>query len=230
MTGDDVDSAICREPLEIDDVPAGISSGSTVLVASAGDPTPTAVGLQLLCRFGQPDDVAFVVTTAASADQTIETYERCCPEAGQSALRVVDTCSKRQSVSAVYDETPVVFTPSSGDLERLLLAISELFETHTRPAGRRYLVVRSLTPILESSSTARVCEVLERLTGLRSETGLSLLGLDYTAHGEETMAALAKRVDGVLWVTCTSGDRLELEYQPSRGRHQSVMTGGKSYD
>lgn len=216
--------------MEIDDIPAGLSPGSTVLVASAGDPTRIAVGLQLLCQFGQPDDVAFVVTTTESADRTLETYDRCCSEVDQPALRLVDTNSTRHSVSAIYDETPVVFTPSPGDLERLLLGLSELFETHPHASERRHLLVRSLTPILDSSSTERVSAVLERITGLRSETGLSLLGLDYTAHGKETMAALAERVDGVLWVTCTSGDRLEIEYQPSRGRHQSVMTGGKSND
>jgi hypothetical protein len=90
--------------------------------------------------------------------------------------------------------------------------------------GNRHLVIRSLDPILNAAPTARVCRVLDRITGFRSERGLSLIGFQYTAHEEETMTAIAALVDGVLWVSQPSPDRLAFEYQSTRGRQsRSVL-------
>lgn len=205
-----------EEAFQTGEFPDSLATGSTVLVANAGDPAQSAVGLRLLCQYGQADDTALIVTTTESADQTIETHERLC-SSNRPSLGIVDTTSREQSVSALYGETPVVFTPSPGDLERLVIALSDLSGNGPSSSETRHLCVRSLTPILEQSSTSRVCQVLERVTGLRSETGLCLLGLDYTAHGEETMAAIAEQVDGILWVTQPTPTRLEFEYQPARG-------------
>ena len=58
--------------------------------------------------------------------------------------------------------------------------------------------------------------------------GLCLVGLDYTTHDEETMTALADHVDGVLWVTHPSPDRLEFEYQPTRSRYNRSLLSGES--
>lgn len=220
MTGGRSDVSTDREALQVDGFPDGLTAGSTVLVASAGDPSRYAVGLHVLRRYGTADDEALVVTTTDSVDRTVETHERLCPESDRPSLGVVDTTSKQQSVSVLYGETPVVFTPSSGDLERLVLALSDLSGNGPPTEGARHLVVRSLTPILETTSTARVCTVLERITGVRSESGLCLLGFDYTAHDEETMTTVAERVDGVLWVTQSGSDRLKLEYRPATGRHR----------
>lgn len=215
-----------RDGLQVDAFPAGLTVGSTVLVASAGDPSPYAVGLRALSRYGRDDESAVVVTTTESVDRTVDTYERLCPETNRPALGIVDTMSRQQSVSALYDETPVVFTPAPGDLERLVLALSELSDLRPSSAGVRHLVVRSLTPLLDAAPTTRVCRVLDRITGLPSETGLCLLGLDYTAHDEETMAALTRQVDGVLWATRTSSNRLELEYRQASGRYDRFSMGG----
>lgn len=207
------------EPVQVGAFPGGLTAGSTVLVATAGDPTRDAVGFRILCRYGTAGDTALVVTTGESVDPTIETFDRLCPDGERPSLGLVDTTSAEQSVSALYGGTPVVFTPSPGDLERLILALSELSGNAPPATGARHLLVRSLTPVLETASTARVCTVLDRITGIRSEAGLCLLGLDYTAHDEETMTALAGQVDGVLWVTRSPGDRLEFEYRPTSGRH-----------
>lgn len=72
--------------------------------------------------------------------------------------------------------------------------------------------------------------MLERITGVRSETGLCLLGLDYTAHDEETMAAITDIVDGVLWVTEPSPNRLEFEYQPTSGHYSRSIAEGNVDD
>jgi KaiC/GvpD/RAD55 family RecA-like ATPase len=212
--------------VQVDPFPEHLGRGSTVLVASAGDPTRHAVSLRILCAQGDAGDTALVVTTTESADRTIAVYETIDDATERPSLGIVDTTSEHQSISAPYGETPVVFTPSPGDHERLVMALSELSQ-RTRPtSGARHLVVRSLTPILEASSATRVRTVFERITGLRSETGLGLLGIDYTAHDEATIETVADLVDGVLWVTHPDPSRLAFDYQPTRGRHSGSEPDG----
>lgn len=204
-------------PANRDPFPEGFSAGASVLVASAGDPSQHAVDIRALCRYGSSTDRALIVTTTVNAEQTTETIAHFCSETERPALGFVETTSNQPSVAAIYDETPVQLTPSPGDLERLVVALTEL-STDSPPTDReRHLIVRSVTPLLEAASTVRVCRVLERISGLRTEGGLCLWGIDYTAHDEETMAAVTERVDGVLWVTQGDPDKLQLEYKPSRG-------------
>lgn len=212
------DNTVQPEALQADSLPDNLSAGSTLLVASADDPAAHAICLRILRRYGTGSDAAFVVTTTESADRTIETYTGLSETSDRPSLGIVDTTSEQQSVSALYGETPVVFTPSPGDLERLVLALSTLSDNMSPANGASHLVVRSLTPVLESAGTDDVCTVLDRIIGLRSETGLCLIGLDYMTHDEETMTALATHVDGILWVTRTDPDRLAFEYQPTRRR------------
>lgn len=206
-------------PLDV--VPDGLTTGSTVLVATAGDPSRSALGLRLLARFGTRDDTAVVVTTTESAERTVETFEEFRSAANHPSIGLVDTISEQQSVSARYDANPVVYTPSPSDLERLVMALSEVAGQFAPSAGDRHLLVRSLVPLLESTSTARVCSVLDRVTGFRSETGLAIVGLDYTETDEKTMTTVAERVDGILWATQGSSESVELTYRPARGRHAS---------
>jgi KaiC/GvpD/RAD55 family RecA-like ATPase len=205
------DSSLDQEALQIDAFPDGLTLGSTILIAGADDPSRYAVGLRALCQYGHVDDAAIVVTTTESADQTIETYEMIGPDSDQPSLSLVDTTSEQPSVAALYQEPPVVFIPSPDDLERLVLSLSDLTGSRSPSNGTRHLVIRSFTPVLKNASTARVCTVLERISGLRAGTDLCLLGLEYTAHDEETMAALAEQVDSVLWVTQASENHLEFE-------------------
>lgn len=213
--------------LQVDPLPERLNGGSTVLVASPGVPSQFAVGLRILHTEGAAADTALVVTTTESADRTIAVYDGLDGESDRPSLGLVDTTSEQQSVSAIYGETPVVFTPSPGDLERLVLALSDLTATPNPAGAARHLVIRSLTPIIAASSTTRVRTVLQRITGLRSESGLCLIGIDYTAHDEETMTAVADLVDGVLWVTQSASDRLTFEFRSSgRRRSRSVPGGG----
>lgn len=201
--------------------PDNFTRGSTVLIASAGNPSEYALDLHALSTFGEADDTALIVTTTGSADDTIETYDRLCPDENCPRLKLVDTTTEQQSVSALYEETPVVFTPSPDDLERLILALSELSGATPPRDGARHLAIRSLTPILDTTPTDRVCRVLERIQGLRSPTGLCLIGFDYTAHDQETLRALASEADGVLWVSQATDGRIEVEYQSRGDRHTS---------
>lgn len=209
-----------------DPFPDRFTTGTTILIASAGDPGKRAVDIRALCHYADPTDRAFIVTTTVSAEQTIETVDHVCAGTERPALGFVDTTSNQPSVSAIYDNTPVIFTPSPGDLERLVVALTELSGDSRPEHGDRHLVVQSLTPLLEAAPTAQVCRVLERISGLRTGSGLCLLGIDYTAHDEETMTAVTEHVDGVLWVADDGPDDLQLEYQPvRRSVTQPLYTG-----
>lgn len=201
-----------RAGWRMDTFPDDLSEGGSVLVASAGDPTRYAVDLHALCECGSGDDTAFVVTTTRSADTTLETYGRACPDGIRPRLRLVDTTARQPSVPSLYGEAATVFIPSPGDLERLVIALSDLSEATPPSDGARHLVMRSLTPILQEAPVDRVCTVLERVTGLRASAGVCLLGIDYTAHDEATLRSLAEQVDGILWVAESGETALEFDY------------------
>lgn len=220
------ESSTHYERVEVETFPDGLSSGSTILIAGAVDPSTYVLSLHALCQYGHTNETALVVTTLESADQTVNTYETICPDSDRPALNLVDTTSEQQYIPAVYEETPVVYIPSPSDLERLVLALSNLTEHRPSSNRARHLVVRSITPLLENSTTARVCTVLERITGLRTGNGLCLIGLDYTAHDEATMAALSKHVDSMLWVTKDVENRLELTFYPTQSHRTYSSTGG----
>lgn len=199
--------------------PETLTGDRTLLVACPGPPRRYALGLQALTTGADAADTAIIVTTTETATRTIETFETLAADAPQPTLKFVDASSPDQSLNAVYDETPVIFTPSPGDLERLTIALTDLTDRNRSGDGDRHLVVRSLTPILETTPTERVETVLERITGLRTSNGLCLLGIDYTAHDEDTLQRISEHTDGILWVTRSADGDLELDYQPSTGRY-----------
>lgn len=199
-------------------LPSILADGSTILVVGAFDPSRHDIPLRLLSHYGTSDDFAPVVTTLASADETIETWNRISDTENRPSIGIIDTTSEEQSIAATYGDVPTYFTPSSGDLERIVMALSEL-SGETRPfSGSRHLVFRSLTPILQEASTERVCQVLERIAGLRTETGLGIYGIDITAHDRATLTALADTVDGVVWIGRTNDGQFESKFHPKR-RH-----------
>lgn len=209
------------QPVEIspENYPEKLTGGRTLIVACPGPPRQYALGLQTLATNANPEDTAIIVTTTETAERTIETFDALAGNGPHPTLKLVDTSSPDQSLSAVYDETPVIFTPSPGDLERLTIALSDLTEASQSQHGDRHLIVRSLTPILETTPTERVETVLDRITGLRTSNGFCLLGIDYTAHDEETLQTLAGHTDGILWISHSADGDLEIDYQPSTGRY-----------
>lgn len=210
------------DAIQVGPFPKGLSAGSTVLVAGAVEPAKYAVTLRALAHFGGADDTGLVVTTTENAEQTGQRYDIICQDAAGPALAFVDTTADRPSAASLYGDQPVVVIPAPGDLERLVIGLSDLTGNQPPASGTRHLAVRSLTPLLENASTADVCTILERVQGLRTGSGLTLFGLDYTAHDEATMSALIEHVDGILWVTEKAGE-VEFEYNPASGRHALPM-------
>lgn len=200
------------------DLPGALTEGSSILVVGTFDPSEYAISLRLLGQYGKNGDPAPVVTTRSSANETIQTWEEVSSEGDRPSIAIVDTTSEEQSIEATYGGVPTFFTPSSGDLERLVMALTELSGPTQPPNGSRHLVIRSLTPILEEASPDRVLHVLQRISGLRTGTGLGLFGIDITAHDRETLTRLADIFDGVVWINRTKDGQFECKFHP-QGRH-----------
>lgn len=197
-------------------LPATLADGATVLLVGPFDPSEQALGLRLLAQYGTSNDTALVVTTHESGGATVDTWEQVSKRGVRPAIGIVDTTSEKQSIAATYEEVPTFFIPSSGDLERIVMALSELTEAMPRMRGSRHLVFRSLTPILQEAPTDRVCRVLERVSGLRTGSGLGLFCIDTSAHDRATLSAVAEKVDGVVWVYRTEDGHFETEFNPHR--------------
>jgi hypothetical protein len=194
--------------------PDAVTDGATVLLCGF-DPTEFALGLRCLGQFGSADDSAIVVTTKQGVSETSETYSSLTGSTPGASIGVVDMVSEGQSISAAYGEVPTVYTPSQGDTERLVIALSDL-TGKIAAGGNRHLVVRSLSPMLSATSTANVSDVVERISGLRTADGLAVFGLDYMAHDEATVAAIAETADRVLWITEQSDGDIEMDLRSTR--------------
>lgn len=194
--------------------PEALTDGATVLLCGF-DPTEYALGLRCLAQFGTAGDSAIVVTTIQGVSETSDTYSSLLGRDAGPSIGVVDMVSEGQSISAAYGEVPTVYTPSQGDTERLVIALSDL--TGKIAAGdNRHLVVRSLSPMLRAASRANVSDVVERISGLRTADGLAVFGLDYTKHDEETVTAIAETADRVLWMTHQSDGDFEMDLRSTR--------------
>ncbi|WP_317176110.1 DUF7504 family protein [Halomontanus rarus] len=209
-------STVNLEKLSIPAFPNEVTAGSTILIAGTTDPSEYALGLTALCQYGQHDDSGLVVTTVDSAERTLEHYNTVCSATDRPEIGLVDTISEQQYLSAIYSDPPTVFTPSANDLERIVVALSELLDCSIFTRGSRHLIVRSLTPLLTRAPLARVCQVLQRISGLQTENGIGVYGLEYTKHDEETITELTKYVDGILWVTERSDQTLEFDFESTR--------------
>ncbi len=196
-------------------LPGSLAAGA-VLVAGPTDPAEDGLCLRALCAYRSPDDEALVVTTTEGADETRSRFEAVCPNVGGRPLAVVDTVSRREYLPSLYTEEPTVFTSSPGDLERIVLALSDLTRGGHPSSGGRHFVVRSLTPMLAAAPVERVPPVVERIAGLRTDDGYGFLGLDFTAHDEETVAELVACVDGVLWFSTADDGTVEFELRSTR--------------
>lgn len=206
-------------------LPEGLAPGSTALLVGPTDPSTYALSLRVLGKVANDAGTAFIITTRESADETRQTFEAVRSDAAQLSLGLVDTASQQQYLTAVYDETPVVFTPSPDDLEQLVVALADLDGRATPQPDARHLVVRSLSPILANTSTDQVRATLDRITGLRTGSGLGLFGLDYTAHDEAVVADLADHVDVVYWVKRTAEGRIAFERRTESTRRPHAPSG-----
>ncbi|MFD1589339.1 hypothetical protein ACFR9U_20375 [Halorientalis brevis] len=200
----------------VSELPDSLGEGTTLLLCPF-DPTAHDLSLLALAEFGESTDTGVIVTTTRGVEKTIETYTALDDANAQPSICIVDTVSEQQSISAMYETVPTVFTPSAEDVERLVLALSDLTRNRTPDDGERHLVVPSLTPLLANASVSQITDVLDRITGLRTAGGFGLFGLDYTEHDESTVSAVASAVDRVLWVTKQADDEFAFELRSTRG-------------
>lgn len=196
-------------------LPESITTPATYLVAGPVDPAEHALCLHALAQYSSPEDAALVVSTTESAQTTIDRFRSIPSRDARPTIGLIDAVSRRQYIPALYEDVPTVYTPSPRDLERLVLAMSELTETIV-PAGARHLVIQSLTPSFSKTNVDNVCNFLDRVTGLRSSDGLGLVGLTLASHEDHVVAQLLQRVDGVLWVTERSNGSLDVTVRSPR--------------
>lgn len=196
---------------QLSDVADAISAPTTMLVAGTVDPTEYALSLRLLSHAGSSDDTAIVVTTTEGCDEVVAHTRDVEDAGGIPSLAVVDTVSEDQYLTAPYADIPAVYMPSAGDLERVVIGLSDLTGTVVPSTGTRHFIIRSLTPMIEGATVERVCRLLERIKGLRVGDGLGIFGIDFTAHDDQTMNELTTVVDHLLWVSEDTDGRLQFE-------------------
>ncbi|USZ72498.1 hypothetical protein NGM15_04055 [Natronosalvus halobius] len=73
--------------------------------------------------------------------------------------------------------------------------------------------IRSLTPLLADEGLERTISVLEHLIEGRTDSGLVVLGLEYTKHDEATLSALREIVDGIVWIEERTDGSISAEYR-----------------
>lgn len=174
---------------ENDSFPVGLKSGTSVLVASASDPADYAVGLQILCDQGTAKDSALVVTATENAEQTIERFEHNIVGTERPSLGIVDTTSQ-QSISALYCEPPIVYTPSPRDLERLVE------QPQYSSAAVTYQHESNGTKFLVSAPTQNGNQFEIRLSTIKKDS--TRIRHDYTVAEYDTRATALDKVESFL--------------------------------
>ncbi|MDH5020314.1 DUF7504 family protein [Halobacterium rubrum] len=193
--------------------PDVFETGVTVLVLTDGAPTEYCVTLDALATFGTGSDTAVIITTATSPTRAVKSFAGRAAVSERPALKLIDTTGDRPAYGAPYDEVPVRSTTGPRDLERLLVALADHTDTAPSSPGRRHLIVRSLSPLLDANPPTRLSAVLDDFRAHRSSDGLCLFGLDYTNHDTDTIATLSEHVDGVLRVQESGADKPVFDYQ-----------------
>ncbi|WP_449405044.1 RAD55 family ATPase [Halegenticoccus soli] len=192
-----------------------VTPGSTLLVTGPFDLTGSGLCLRLLCQYGTSAESALIVTTQESAETAIDRYSSLSAADDSPSIGLIDTTSP-QYVRAVYGDSPVMFIPSSSDLERLALGLSELTHLEALRATPRHLAICSLDPLLATTPTPRVKRFLERLSALRANGGIALYGVDFAAHDSSTLSDISHIADAVVWVSRTSTGALKFELESTR--------------
>lgn len=218
MSDDALSSGVRLNGERFDDLPNAVRPGGQILLACTEDPAAANIGIDLLTHYTSTGDHSVVVTTQADAESVLSVFEKIAGDTDHSSLSVLDSSGTKPAASDLYRAVPIVRIPSPINLERLVTGLAEITGQSRPHSGNRSLLVRSLTPLLERDSVERVLPIVDRIGGICSGTGLSLFGLDYTAHDEGTVNQLANRMDGVLWISKPSADGYAVEYRQNRDR------------
>lgn len=196
----------------VDNLPPVVDSGTIFLLAGSVKNHRALLGLWILEQYLDDGDYATLVTTELSAETLIT--DHLTNERVDDLLRlgIVDTTSKRQSLTMVYQPVPTIYTPHHGDVTRTSMAISELDGVLFRPGGRRHLLISSFTSILEDMALETVSRFIDSVTNQSSRFGCTLLDIDFTKHDSETLDVLRTKADGIIWAEEQTDGSLSIEY------------------
>ncbi|MFC7216168.1 hypothetical protein ACFQO4_19070 [Saliphagus sp. GCM10025334] len=184
--------------IDFEELPNSLTEDSVILVAKPAPLDEYAVSLRILDRFTSPAERRIIVTTAVSAERTIQQQIfLASPESGR--FGVVDATPQNHP-SSPFQKYPVVSLPHSVELTRLVLALWELEASMASDSQKTHFGIRSLTPLLADDGLERTISVLKHLIEGRTDSGLVVLGFEYTKHDEDTLSALKEIVDGIVWI------------------------------
>ncbi|WP_425499142.1 DUF7504 family protein [Natronosalvus rutilus] len=197
--------------LDFEGLPDSLTEDSVILVAKPAPLEEHAVSLRILDRYTSPEERRIVVTTAISAERTIRQQTALeSPDSGR--FGVVDATPQNHP-SSPFQKYPVVSLPHSVELTRLVLALWELEASMASDSRTTHFGIRSLTPLLADEGLERTISVLEHLIEGRTDSGLVVLGLEYTRHNEATLSALREIVDGIVWIEERTDGSISAEYR-----------------
>lgn len=194
------------------DLPSNIDPGTTFLLTGSVTSQRVILGLWLLDHYRTGSDYRTVVTTNASASNLIEEYVTSDANSEDYRLGIVDTTSKRESLTKVYQPIPTIYTTRYGDITRTAMAISELDGILFSPGDQRHLLISSFSSILNDSSLNRSCRLINSVTSPIDSTGCTILDVDLTEHEAETINELRAQTDGVIWVEEQKDGAITAEY------------------
>lgn len=203
--------------VDFEGIPDTISDDSTICIAKPAPLTEYALPLRITDRYAADNDCRIIVTSSVSAEETIRQQESL-TRAAASRIGVVDTTAD-EYLESLYREHPTISIPRPGELSQLAIAVWDLHEALSTSCSKTHVILRSLTPILDTEPLERVTNVLEQLISQqRSRSGLTVFSIEYTEHDETTMAALEDLADGIIWVEQTGDRNLRFDYRRVRPR------------
>lgn len=188
----------------VNELPA---DGITV-VSSSFPPSDEQFTLDLLVDDLAPADTVILVTAHRPPGAVIETYEERFAGPSTPSLSIVDTTAGQRFEDSYHDVT-VNGIPGEEDLTRIALAISELAADAWTAEGDVHVVVPDVAPFL-TSDVELVRRMLQGLDALAAVTGILAVGIQYTAHDTETMAAITEAADTVVWADKGTDETIRL--------------------
>lgn len=175
----------------------GLPADGVTVVSTSFSPDDEGLPMELLVDDLARSDTVILVTAHRPPGAVIETYEERFAGPSTPSLSIVDTTAGQRFEDS-YHDVAVTGVPGAEDLARIALAIAELAADAWTAEGDVHVVVPDVAPFL-TSDVALVRRMLHSLDDLAAVSGFLAVGIQYTAHDTETMAAITGVADAVVW-------------------------------
>lgn len=179
------------------------------LVASSFAPREGTLMMDLLSERVTATDTVVLVTADRAPADSIGAYERQFTGTDSPNLAIVDITADQQYADTYHDVT-VVGVPGFGDLTRTLIGITDVANDARRQADTVHVLIPDLGPFLRNPER----HVTRMLRSLRAEAGINgsvVGGIQYTAHGTETINALQAVATKIIVAERTIDDTVQTD-------------------